>query len=298
MAHTHPHGGAPRPSPARLPHIRNILGVGAGKGGVGKSTVAANLAIALAKTGARVGLLDADLYGPSVPIMLGLKGAKPTVNANSRIVPAEAYGIKAISIGFMIQDDMAVAWRGPMVGQAVTQFIRDVEWGELDYLLVDLPPGTGDIILSLGQTVPLDGALVVSTPQDVAFADVLRAVKMFGMLQVEVLGLIENMSYFHCPDNGKDYAIFGPSNSDRHCAEHGLPFLAALPIELGVSPNADKGRPIVIAEPDSQLTGLYIQLAAAVAAKLEAKRAAADAMPEFGKDFFSDAVTEYEPPKG
>ncbi len=297
MAHSHAHGSAPRPSPARIANIRCILGVGAGKGGVGKSTVAANIAISLAKTGSRVGLLDADLYGPSVPIMLGLKGAKPKVNANNKIVPAEAHGIKAISIGFMIQEDMAVAWRGPMVGQAVTQFVRDVDWGELDYLIVDLPPGTGDIILSLCQTVPLDGAVVVSTPQDVAFADVLRAVKMFSMLQVEVLGLVENMSYFHCPDNGKDYPIFGPSNSDRHCAEHSLTFLGALPIELGVSPNADRGLPIVVAEPESQLSQLYVQLAATVAAQLEAKFAAAEAQPEFGKGFFSEAVTDYEPPK-
>jgi ATP-binding protein involved in chromosome partitioning len=273
-----------------------VLGVGAGKGGVGKSTVAANLAIALAQTGARVGLLDADLYGPSVPIMLGLKGAKPAVNQNKKIVPAEAHGIKAISIGFLVQEDMAVAWRGPMVGQAVTQFVRDVEWGELDYLILDLPPGTGDIILTLGQTVPMTGALVVSTPQDVAFADVLRAVRMFSMLQVEVVGLVENMSYFRCPDNGKDYLIFGPSNSARHAAEHGLPFLGALPIELGVAPNADAGQPIVVAEPESHLTSLYHELAARIAATVDAKLAAQQAAPGLGEGFFSQAVTDYEPP--
>ncbi len=279
----------------KTPHIGCLLGVGAGKGGVGKSTVATNLATALAQAGARVGLLDADIYGPSLPIMMGLRGAQPAVNAERKIIPAVAHGIKVVSIGFMVQEDMAVAWRGPMVGRAVTQLIEDVAWGELDYLIVDLPPGTGDIILSLCQAVPLDGAVVVSTPQDVAFADVLRAVRMFSMLKVEVVGLVENMSYFRCPDNGKDYAIFGPSNSERHCNAHKLAFLGALPIELQVSPSADAGLPIVIAEPKSDLAQRYRALAGSLASRLVQMRAAATRKAEVGKGFFT--VDEYVPPQ-
>lgn len=271
---------------AKLPNVRYVLGVGAGKGGVGKSTVAVNLAVTLAQMGAKVGLLDADVYGPSVPIMLGLRGTKPAVNAQRKIIPAEAHGIKAISIGFMIQEDMAVAWRGPMVGRAVTQFVEDVEWGELDYLIVDLPPGTGDIILSLCQALPLSGAVVVSTPQDVAFADVLRAVRMFSLLKVEMVGLVENMSYFRCPDNGKDYEIFGPSNSKNSCDAHGIPFLGKLPLDMLVSPYADAGRPIVAAEPTSHQAETYRAIAGNVASRLVQlawKDKTASAM---GKDFF------------
>lgn len=253
---------------AKLPKVRHVLGVGAGKGGVGKSTVAVNLAVALAQAGAQVGLLDADVYGPSVPIMLGLRGSKPAVNAQRKIVPAQAHGIKAISMGFMVQEDMAVAWRGPMVGRAVTQFVEDVDWGELDYLVVDLPPGTGDIILSLCQAIPLSGAVVVSTPQDVAFADVLRAVRMFSMLKVDVVGLVENMSYFRCPDNGKDYEIFGPSNSKANCEGHAIPFLGKLALDMLVSPNADAGRPIVAAEPTSHQAEQYRAIAGQVASHL------------------------------
>lgn len=279
----------------KTPHIGCLLGVGAGKGGVGKSTVATNLAVALAQAGARVGLLDADIYGPSLPIMMGLRGAQPAVNAERKIVPAVAHGVKVVSIGFMVQEDMAVAWRGPMVGRAVTQLIDDVAWGELDYLIVDLPPGTGDIILSLCQAVALDGAVVVSTPQDVAFADVLRAVRMFSMLKVEVVGLAENMSYFRCPDNGLDYAIFGPSNSERHCEAHKLAFLGALPIELQVSPSADAGLPIVVAEPNSDLADRYRKLASRLASRLVQMRAATARKADLGKGFFT--VHDYVPPQ-
>ncbi len=244
---------------SKLPNVRHVLGVGAGKGGVGKSTVAVNIALSLAKAGAKVGLLDADVYGPSVPIMLGLKGHKPVVNADRKIVAFEAHGIRCISMGFLVGEDTAVAWRGPMVGRAVQQFVEDVDWGPLDYLIVDLPPGTGDVILSLCQALPLTGAVVVSTPQDVAFADVLRAVKMFGMLKVDVIGLVENMSYFRCPDNGKDYNIFGPSHSEDHCKAQELEFLGQLPIDLALSANADAGRPIVAAEPDGMLAEKYRQ---------------------------------------
>ena len=277
----------PPDSATKLNKIRHIIGVGAGKGGVGKSTVAVNLSVALAQAGAKVGLLDADMYGPSVPILLGLRGTKPTVNAASKIVPAEAHGIRCVSMGFMIQDDMAVAWRGPMVGRAVTQFIDDVEWGELDYLIVDLPPGTGDIILSLCQAISLSGAIVVTTPQDVAFADVLRALRMFSMMKVDVLGLVENMAYFRCPDNGKDYAIFGPSRGAEHCAQHGVPFLGSLPLDMAVSPNADAGRPIVVAEPDSLQTQIYREMAGKVASQQAIAAHKSKAIAEAGKGFFT-----------
>ncbi|MBM4342664.1 MAG: Mrp/NBP35 family ATP-binding protein [Deltaproteobacteria bacterium] len=273
-------------SPA-YPNIGCLLGVGAGKGGVGKSTVASNLAVALAQSGCRVGLLDADIYGPSVPILMGLRGAKPAVNAARKIVPAVAHGVKTVSIGFMVQDDMAVAWRGPMVGKAVTQLLQDVDWGDLDYLVVDLPPGTGDVVLSLCQAAALDGAVVVSTPQDVAFADVLRAVRMFSMLKVDVVGLVENMAYFLCPDNGKAYEIFGPSNSEHHCAAHDLTFLGRLPIELQVSPCADAGLPIVVAEPDSELCTRYKSLAADLALRLVRRKAAIAAQSALGEGFFT-----------
>lgn len=299
MAHDPSHAPA---APNSVPGIRCILGVGAGKGGVGKSTVATNLAVALAQSGARVGLLDADIYGPSVPIMLGLRGAKPAVNAERKIIPAVAHGIQTVSMGFMVQEDMAVAWRGPMVGRAVTQFIQDVAWGELDFLIVDLPPGTGDILMSFAQAVPMTAALVVSTPQDVAFADVLRAVRMFSMLHIPLVGLVENMSSFLCPDNGKEYLIFGPSNSPSHCATHGLEFLGALPIELQVSPSADAGLPIVVAEPKSRLAGLYRDLAEKLAAKLDALVVKETAQAGLGQDFFTkpaaaptQVVHEYKP---
>ncbi len=276
------------------PRIGCLLGVGAGKGGVGKSTVASNLAVTLAKAGCRVGLLDADIYGPSVPILMGLRGAKPAVNAARQIVPAVAHGVKTVSIGFMVQEDMAVAWRGPMVGKAVTQLLSDVDWGDLDYLIVDLPPGTGDVVLSLCQAAALDGAVVVSTPQDVAFADVLRAVRMFSMLKVDVVGLVENMAYFLCPDNGKTYEIFGPSNSERHCSSHDVPFLGRLPIELQVSPSADAGLPIVVAEPNSDLAVRYRALAADLALRVVRRKAGAAAQASLGQGFFT--VHDYTPP--
>jgi ATP-binding protein involved in chromosome partitioning len=252
----------------RLRGVRHVIGVGAGKGGVGKSTVAVNLAVSLAQAGARVGLLDADVYGPSVPIMLGLRGTKPGVNAERQIIPAEAHGVRCVSMGFLVSEEQAVAWRGPMVGRAVQQFIDEVAWGELDYLVVDLPPGTGDIILSLCQTLPLSGAVVVTTPQDVAFADVLRAVRMFHMLKVEVLGLVENMSFFRAPDTGKAYEIFGPSHAERHCSNHELPLLGKLPMDMMVSPYADAGRPIAAAEPQSEQGRLYAQIAGKLASTL------------------------------
>ena len=196
----------------RMPGVKAIIAVAAGKGGVGKSTVATNLAIALEKLGAKVGLLDADIYGPSIPIMLGLKGARPSLTAEDRIAPMERYGLAVMSMGFMLEDGQAVVWRGPMLGKALQQFIEDVDWGELDYVIVDMPPGTGDVQLSLAQLLPVTGAVVVTTPQDVAFADVKRAIKQFEITKTEVFGIVENMASFVCPTCGTEHAIFGPSH--------------------------------------------------------------------------------------
>ncbi|HAN30775.1 MAG TPA: hypothetical protein DCQ06_04190, partial [Myxococcales bacterium] len=238
---------------------------GAGKGGVGKSTVAINLAVSLAKAGARVGLLDADIYGPSVPIMMGHADTQPQVNVDNQIIPLLNHGVRFMSMGSLIKADDAVVWRGPMIGRAVTQFVDDVAWGILDYLIIDLPPGTGDVTLTLSQTIPLSAAVVVSTPQDVAFADVQRAVRMFRMLKVDVAGLVENMAFFLCPDNQKTYWIFGHSRTSEHCAEYGVNLLGTLPIEMAISPNADKGVPIVVADEKGVQAQQYQQIAGRVA---------------------------------
>ena len=270
----------------RLANVRNVIAVGSGKGGVGKSTVAANLAYALRQTGARVGLLDADIYGPSVPILLGLQGVAPTMNDQQKIVPIEKYGLLAISMGMLLKDSDAVVWRGPMLGKALQQFIEDVAWGELDYLIIDLPPGTGDVQLSLTQLIPLDGAVVVTTPQDVAFADVRRAIKMFQMTRVPLLGLVENMAYFVCPDNGKTYFIFGEGRTAKHAADHELEVLGRLPLDLRVGPAADKGELIAIADPGGEQARLYSEIAGKIAADLS-KRNAAKERKDSLKGFFS-----------
>ena len=269
----------------RLPQVRNIIAVGSGKGGVGKSTVAVNLALALARTGAKVGLLDADIYGPSIPIMLGLKNRPPAMTHDQKIEPIERYGIATISMGFLLKDTDAVVWRGPMLGKALQQFIEDVAWGELDYLVMDLPPGTGDVQLSLAQLVPVDGAVVVTTPQDVAFADVRRAIKMFEMTKVPVLGLVENMAHFVCPDNGKTYHIFGQGRTAANAGETGLSVLASLPLDLAVAPASDRCEPIVVAQPDGEQARLYATLAGLVAAELSKRHAAKQQKASF-KEFF------------
>lgn len=242
---------------AKLPGIAHVLGVGAGKGGVGKSTVAVNLAVAMARAGARVGLLDADIYGPSVPIMMGLADVRPFANEDRKIEPLVNHGVRFISMGNLIERGDAVVWRGPMVGRAVTQLFDDVRWGELDVLIVDLPPGTGDVVLSMAQAFPLSGAVVVSTPQDVAFADVNRAVRMFEMLKVDVLGLVENMAYFVAPDTGNRYEIFGPSRTIDHCKERGMAMLGSLPLDMAVSPAADAGHPIAVSAPRSDVADRF-----------------------------------------
>ncbi len=258
----------------RLKTVKNIIAVGSGKGGVGKSTVAANLAWALRQTGATVGILDADIYGPSLPILLGLVGKSPMMNAEQKIEPLEKYGMKAISMGFLLKETDAVVWRGPMLGKALQQFIEDVAWGELDYLVIDLPPGTGDVQLSLAQLIPVDGAIIVTTPQDVAFADVRRAIRMFQMTRVPILGLVENMSFFLCPDNGKTYHLWGEGKTERHAADNRVPFLGRLPLDPQVGPAADRGELIGVADPAGEQASIYKEMAGAVAAELSKRHLA------------------------
>ena len=237
---------------AILPGVKNIIAVVSGKGGVGKSTVAANLALAIAKGGAKVGLMDADIYGPSVPIMFGVRGERPLMmdlNGKGMIVPLEKYGIKLISIGLLVDEKNAVVWRGPMASSAIKQFVTDVYWDELDYLIVDMPPGTGDIHLTLMQTVPVTGAVIVTTPQDVALADARKGIAMFGQAQlnVPVLGLVENMSYFtpaELPEN--KYYIFGKEGGKRLADEYDLPFLGQIPLVQSIREGGDKGTPVMI----------------------------------------------------
>ena len=250
-----------------VPGVRNIVAVGAGKGGVGKSTTAVNLALALAAKGARVGLMDADVYGPNIPQMLGIT-AQPEATEQKRILPPEGHGIRVISMGMLVPPDQAVIWRGPMLHGAVQQFMREVEWGELDYLVVDLPPGTGDIALSMAQSVPMAGAVVVTTPQGVSVSDVRKAVGMFRQLNIPVLGVIENMSDFACPHCGQHTEIFGNGGGRRMAEDMGIPFLGAVPIDTRVREGGDEGRPIVVAAPESAAGAAFIELAGKVAAQI------------------------------
>jgi ATP-binding protein involved in chromosome partitioning len=243
---------APRPSaptPVAYPSLGRIIAVSSGKGGVGKSTVATNLAIALAATGARVGIMDADVYGPNVPRMMGVNAPPPVVN--QKMIPLQAHGVKVISLGFLIDRDQPAIWRGPIVMKIVTQFLRDVAWGELDYFLVDMPPGTGDAQLSLVQATNVHGAIIVTTPQEVATGDALRGVKMFQRVNVPVLGIVENMSWFECPHCGKPTAIFGTGGGKRLADELELPLLGEIPLYPRVYEGGDRGEPIVVAEPDA-----------------------------------------------
>ena len=239
--------------------VKNIIAVGAGKGGVGKTTVAVNLAVALARRGSRVALLDADMYGPNVPIMLGLRTQLET--EGKKILPAEKYGLQAVSIGFLTPDDSPIIWRGPMLHGAVTQFFRDVRWKDVDYLIVDMPPGTGDIALSLSQSVPVAGAVVVTTPQVVALSDTRRAVQMYRKLNIPVIGLIENMSHFVCPQCSHESDIFGKGGGESMAAELSVPFLGRIPLYEPVRSGGDSGVPIVVAEPDSAASRALIAAA-------------------------------------
>jgi ATP-binding protein involved in chromosome partitioning len=254
--------------PTALSGVRNTIAVASGKGGVGKSTVAANLAVALAKDGAKVGLLDADIYGPSIPLMFGLQNEKPEakqVNGHAMMVPLEAHGVKVMSIGFLVDPNTAVVWRGPMASGALKQFMSDVLWGDLDYLIFDLPPGTGDIQLTLVQTIPLTGAVIVTTPQDVALADARKAVRMFEKVHVPVLGIVENMSYFVCPACHHREDIFSHGGAVKAANEFGVPFLGELPLETSVRVGSDEGSPIVVSGPETDAAHSFHEIAQSMA---------------------------------
>jgi ATP-binding protein involved in chromosome partitioning len=260
---------APRPSvppPVTYPALGNIIAVSSGKGGVGKSTIAVNLAAALAARGARVGLMDADVYGPNVPRMMGVNAPPPVVN--EKIIPLEAHGVKVISLGFLIERDQPAIWRGPIVMKIVTQFLRDVNWGQLDTLIVDMPPGTGDAQLSLVQATQVRGAIIVTTPQEVSTGDALRGAKMFMRVGVPVLGIVENMSWFECPHCGKPTSIFGSGGGQRLADELELPLLGQVPLYPRVLEGGEQGRPIVIAEPESGAAKAISALATNLASSL------------------------------
>jgi len=251
---------------APIPGVKNIIAVGAGKGGVGKSTVAVNLALALAKYGGRVGLIDADIYGPNIPIMLGVRGQLET--DGKKIVPAEKYGIPVVSMGFLTQDETPIIWRGPMLHGVVQQFFREVLWQELDYLVVDMPPGTGDVALSLSQTVPVSGAVVVTTPQVVSVADSRRAVAMYRKLNVPTLGIVENMSHFVCPSCDHESDLFGKGGGESAATDMGVPFLGRIPIYQPIREGGDSGNPIVLSEPDSAAARAFCEVAERTAAQI------------------------------
>ncbi len=244
--------------------VRNIIAVSSGKGGVGKSTVAVNIAVSLAQNGARVGVMDADVYGPNVPMMLGASDAKPEVDVN-KLVPIEAHGVKVMSMAFLQPGDKPMIVRGPILHGLVKQFLSDVKWGELDYLIVDMPPGTGDVQLSLAQLVPVQGAVLVTTPQNVSVADVRRALRMFETVAVPVLGIVENMSYFVAPDTGNRYNIFGEGGGQRLAEAYGVPFLGAVPIGIEVREGGDNGVPVVVSLPDSPQAVAFRHVAEEVA---------------------------------
>jgi ATP-binding protein involved in chromosome partitioning len=254
------------PEPVSYPNLGRIIAVSSGKGGVGKSTVAVNLAIALAKAGKRVGIMDADIYGPNLPLMLGVDAA-PAVR-DEKIIPLEAHGVKVISLGFLIEKEQPAIWRGPIVMKIITQFLRDVAWGQLDYFLVDMPPGTGDAQLSLVQATQVHGAVIVTTPQQVAVGDALRGVKMFERTAVPVLGIVENMSFFENPETGKPIALFGSGGGERLAKECDLPLLGQVPIDPRIQEGGDTGRPIVAAEPDSKAAKAIASVAQRVMERL------------------------------
>ncbi|WP_297688682.1 iron-sulfur cluster carrier protein ApbC [Ferrovibrio sp.] len=287
-AHSHSHGPAVQPGakPAgapdvsarpAIPGIRSIIAVASGKGGVGKSTTAVNLALALAQGGKKVGLLDADIYGPSLPRMMGITG-KPNSPDGKRLHPLQGWGIPCMSMGFLVPEDTPMIWRGPMVMSALEQMLRDVEWGELDVLVVDMPPGTGDAQLTMAQRVPLAGAVIVSTPQDIALLDARKGLNMFRRVDVPVLGIVENMSYFCCPNCGHRSEIFAHGGARRTAEELGCDFLGELPLNIAIRETSDSGAPIVASKPDSDEAKAYRAIAKLVAAKLD-RDAAATRMP-------------------
>ncbi len=250
-----------------IPEVKHTVAVSSGKGGVGKSTVAVNLALALKQRGHEVGLVDVDIYGPDVPLMMGARG-RPGMFEN-RIIPVEAHGIKIMSIGLLVAEREALVWRGPMIHSAVQQFLRDVLWGPLDYLVFDMPPGTGDAQLSLSQVIPLGGVVMVTTPQDVALLDVRKALAMFRKLNVPILGIVENMSYFVAPDTGARYAIFGEGGGEKVAGEFDVPLLARIPLEMDTRKGGDEGVPIAVGQPDSAQAKAFRDLAEGVVERLD-----------------------------
>ena len=250
-----------------VPGIKNIVAVASGKGGVGKSTTAVNLALALAAEGAAVGVLDADIYGPSQPMMLGIAG-RPESKDGKHLEPMEGHGLQAISIGFLIDVDTPMVWRGPMVTQALEQLLKDTRWRELDYLVVDLPPGTGDIQLTLAQKVPVTGAVIVTTPQDIALIDARKGLKMFEKVGIPILGVVENMSYHTCPKCGHESHIFGAGGAEKMCRDYGTELLGQLPLDEAIRSQADSGKPTVVSEPDGPLAATYKRIARRCAVKI------------------------------
>jgi ATP-binding protein involved in chromosome partitioning len=269
---------APRTPEQLLPGVKNVLAVASGKGGVGKSTVAVNLAVALARDGAAVGLLDADITGPNVPLMLGLEG-QPTKSADNKIVPLTRHGVKAISIQFFVPAGQPIIWRGPLVGGAITQFLRDVDWGELDYLVIDLPPGTSDAQLTLAQAVPVSGAVLVTTPQEVSLLDVEKALAMFKRMSVPVLGLVENMTAFVCPHCGEATEIFGRGGGERFATENQLEYLGGVPLDITVRQGGDVGVPAVAQREPGPAAMALTTVARTIAARMSVRAAAASSQP-------------------
>jgi ATP-binding protein involved in chromosome partitioning len=253
-----------------LPKVKNVVAVASGKGGVGKSTTTVNLALALAAEGARVGILDADIYGPSQPMMMGISGRPESADGQS-MEPLENHGVQVMSIGFLVDDDQAMIWRGPMATQALDQLLRQTNWAELDYLLVDMPPGTGDIALTLSQRVPLTGAVIVTTPQDIALIDARKGISMFQKVGVPILGIVENMAVYCCPNCGHVEHIFGADGGQRMAAQFDVDMLGSLPLSMGIRVQADSGTPTVAADPDGEIAALYRSVARAVAIKIAQK---------------------------
>jgi ATP-binding protein involved in chromosome partitioning len=258
--------GTGLPDRQPIPGVKNTIAVASGKGGVGKSTVAVNLAVALAQEGATVGLLDADVYGPSIPLMLGAEEQPGLID--NKIIPGRAYGIAVMSVGYILDPEKALIWRGPLVSQLIRQFLSDVQWGDLDYLVIDLPPGTGDVQLTLVQTIPLSGAIIVTTPQDVALADAIKGLQMFREVKTPVLGIVENMSYFVCPHCGHVAEIFGSGGGERVANKYGVPLLGQIPIDPAVREGGDRGVPVVVGQPGSSIAQAFREAARQAAARL------------------------------
>lgn len=264
-------GAAPSPQVAGVPGVRHIIAVASGKGGVGKSTTACNLALGLIANGAKAAILDADIYGPSMPRLLGITGRPQAANGGN-LKPLEGFGLKVMSMGFLVEEDTPMIWRGPMVISALTQMLRDVDWGELDVLVVDMPPGTGDAQLTMAQQVPLAGAVIVSTPQDLALIDARKGLNMFRRVDVPVLGIIENMSYFECPDCGSRSDIFGHGGARAEAEKLGVPFLGEVPLDMMIRERSDSGQPVVVTAPESAHAGIYRDIARLVLEQIETEQ--------------------------